>query len=125
MKLSEYLIEAVAKRKSGKYGGIKPYKESVIEWLNSKGFIPYEWDYSATKHLRYPRMTYMTGPYRNAEDGEASNWISIHTPDIYELVAWFDTDGIFTRYRIIRNRNGSSNSIHDFKGFSEILSNEI
>ena len=124
MKLSEYLIEAVAKRKSGKYG-VKPYKESVIEWLDRNGFTSHKWDGSGTRHLRGSRMTYMTGPYSTPEDGEPINWISIHTPDIYELVAWFDTDGRFTRYRIVRNGTSGTDSIYDFKGFSEILSNEI
>lgn len=45
MRLSEYLIEAVAKRKSGKYGfPSRPDKESVVYFLKTHGFREVKYD---------------------------------------------------------------------------------
>jgi hypothetical protein len=87
MRLSEYLIEAVAVRTTGKY--LEPSKEPVIEWLDSHGFRRYEYYEPDTDiHLREKDKTYMVGP--NIKGRETSDWVSIHTPETYEIVMWFD-----------------------------------
>ena len=93
MTLSEYLIEAVATRTTGKY--FDPSKDSVITWLDLHGFRRYEYYEPDTDiHLQDEEKTYMVGP--NIKGRETSDWVSIHTPEIYEIVMWFDqkTGGI-------------------------------
>ena len=88
MNLKEYLIEAIAKRTSGKYG-IEPNKDSIVKWLDENGFVRFDYSNDLERHLSKNFPTYMFGPN---DQLEWTNWISIHTQDrnLYELVIWFD-----------------------------------
>jgi hypothetical protein len=102
MTLSEYLIEAVAKRTSGKYS-LKPEKMPIMDWLDRNGFKQVERPaIGETVNLKSKDRIYFLGP--NTIYG--SNWIAMHSKNVYELIMWFDENDNVSEieYRINEGR---------------------
>jgi hypothetical protein len=91
MKLSEYLIEAVAKRVTGKYYTPDTNWQSILKWLKLKGFTGYGFDArDLEKHLHTKGNTYMVG--NDVTGRDQPNWLSVHTRSVHEIVFWFDQE---------------------------------
>jgi hypothetical protein len=118
--IATYIGEAVASRTSGKYNNnLGPRKENVLNWLEYNDFKRYEWDGVGDKHIEVDERTYMVGP--GAKVGRNRyNWISIHTPDIYELILWFGENDMFKEYRLDSEKN-SGKYLKDFSNVVKIL----
>ena len=121
--IATYIGEAVANRTSGKYNNnLGPRKENVLNWLEYNDFKRYEWDGVGDKHIEVDERTYMVGPGAKSGWGSRYNWISIHTPDIYELILWFDKNDMFKEYRLDSSkRNWGETISKDFDGVVKIL----
>jgi hypothetical protein len=118
--IATYIGEAVANRTSGKYNhNLGPRKENVLNWLEYNGFKRYEWDGKGEMHIVDDESTYMVGP-RPGTGQFRYNWISIHTPDIYELILWFNENGMFKEYRLDSEKN-SGEYLKDFSDVVKIL----
>jgi hypothetical protein len=84
MTLSEYLIEAVANRTTGKYGP-EPYRDSLVKWLESKGFKSVE---GTTRNIRTMNgKVYLLS--KNRKD------LCVHSEHIYEIMFFFSETGDF------------------------------
>lgn len=83
MTLSEYLIEAVAKRTSGKYGP-EPYMDSVVKWLESMGFKPVEGTTSSIKTMKGKVYLLIGGHWKT---------LCVHSERIYEIMFFFSESG--------------------------------
>ena len=77
---------AVAGRNTGKYS-MEPNKKSIISWLDWNGFNCFKWDKHGTSHTKTGK-SYMVGPCE--KNRVETNWISIHTDKMFELIIWFD-----------------------------------
>jgi hypothetical protein len=90
MTLSEYLIEAVAQRKPGKYGP-ESNKQSIIDWCNEHNFTQVKWSAGIRIYNLPEGNCYLLGP--NFSDNEKTNWLRVHNKDINSLTFWFDKSG--------------------------------
>jgi hypothetical protein len=92
MTLSEYLIEAVANRTTGKYYIPDADWQSILKWLKLKGFTGYGFDArDLEKHLHTKGNTYMVGNDTNGRR-DIPNCVSVHTRGVHEIVFWFDLE---------------------------------
>ena len=90
MRLSEYLIEAVAQRKSGKYGP-EFKKQSIIDWCNEHNFLEVPWSLGINRSKLPKENCFILGP--NFENNPNSDWLSVHNEDIVSLTFWFTPSG--------------------------------
>ncbi len=93
-----HLSEALLSKSTGNY--LRPNKSSMLDWLAKNGFLamdkrtyknPHE--FLSSKLSKEDRKIFFIGPAVNGDKEEDwTNWLSIHTKNIFELVIWFNTD---------------------------------
>ncbi len=96
MTLSEYLIEAVAKRATGKYFDSYMTKEQLVEWLEQNGF----------KQLDHPG--YSDEKSYDVANTHWGNWVDVHSKEIFSLVFLFDSKNKINQVVISKKRTRSS-----------------
>lgn len=93
-----HLSEALISKRTGNY--LKPNKFTILDWLAKNGFLamdkrtyknPHE--FLSSKLSKEDRKIFFIGPVLDGDKEEDwTNWLSIHTKNIFELVIWFNTD---------------------------------
>ena len=102
MRLSEYLIEAIAKREAGKYGP-RPEKESLVKWCIEHEFEELEWRDDFTASMYPDENCFLVGP--NSARYSWSNWLKVHSKKIGYVTFWFGSSDKVTD---IRHDNGQA-----------------
>jgi hypothetical protein len=96
MRLSEYLIEAIAKRVAGKYGP-RPEKESLVDWCIEHDFEELEWRNDFTASMYPDENCFLVGP--NSARYSFSNWLKVHNKKIGYVTFWFGSSDKVTDIR--------------------------
>lgn len=107
----KHLSESILAKKTGIYGP-HPNKDSIKSWLDSKGFKEFKYSDGFVSTTPSNDNCYISGPDTR---GKRSNWIRVHSKDIYGLAFWFDNEGniIDIEYYTDANSEGSKTTFEE------------
>ena len=106
MNLSDYILESVARRSTGKYIDISPEStmNEIAEFLDANGFQRIDQP-TADSFSEKKKLYEFCVPEKGKE---GVRWIDVHSPNVYSLLFFFSPDHKI-RQSIITRKQQSSN----------------